>query len=409
MPRTYTLEFLRLIPTEKGRKKTFNPKSEMRKTLHTFSGIRHVRSFWWLVSSYLLLAMSLPSADTKEKPSISVIGDAFVDILASGVQKLPSWGKDCYADSLSLHPGGSAGNVASNLARLSIPTTYYTTIGEDRFGKIFRDAMAARGVRCSFTLDPSRPTPSCVVLSSVKSGDRCFINSIGTNNAVSAAGFLEQKEAIARATHTHIGGYFNCPQLQAPELVSLIRYLQKEGRTVSMDAQTDSIGEWKGRDGNLVEVMAAVDYLFPSEVEACAMSGCTTVSEAAKWFSKYMKPEALLVIKCGENGAMAFQEGKLLHHQASYQVEVVDATGAGDAFDAAFLAGVVSGKPLEEAMAMGCGAGAMRVTLISGSDRAPTPQQLEAFTNSHKLRAAKSASALAPTIDRPPKPLLSKL
>ena len=331
---------------------------------------------------------------------ISVIGDAFVDVVVAGLEALPTWGKDVCTDSLAMVTGSSSGNTSASLAAMGVETHYFTLVGNDKFGKMFTATMKEFGVHTegiAFIAD--KPTAVCIVLSGAAQGDRCFINSLGSNNVVSGAHFWAQKDTIARSPHVHVGGYYNCANMQSRELVELLRWLRSKGKTISLDTQTDFAGDWLGVGKSLLEVLPLVDVFLPSETEAKAIARADTVADAVAKLAKLMHKDALLVVKLGEHGALVARNGSVLCEHAAFKVKVVDPTGAGDAFNAAFLTKWLSGPKLEEAMLWGCAAGslrcvsivtdscccagAIRVGLLSGAENAPSTAELQRFIDSH--------------------------
>lgn len=192
----------------------------------------------------------------------------------------------------------------SCIGRLGVCARYFTLVGNDSLGDYFVSAMRDAGVvdtQQTITRVTQEPTPCCVVLSSLatatSSADRCFVNSFGTNRAVTAEHFLKHWDIIRerslpsttdskssgsrnsnrQTNHIHIAGYFNCSKLQTQPLVQLCERARAARITISLDTQTDSLTDrWRGQEDNLLHMLPLLDYFMPSDVEAMAIANKTT-------------------------------------------------------------------------------------------------------------------------------------
>ncbi len=125
-----------------------------------------------------------------------------------------------------------------------------------------------------------------------------------------------------------------------------------EGKRISLDFNPTYMEEYRERPDLMQEIVSRAEVLFPNEREALIITGAETVEEAAKtlhgWGAK------LVVITRGERGVLLY-DGSFKEFPAPSigEDEIVDPTGAGDAFAGGFLAGYSRGKPLEECMRLG--------------------------------------------------------
>ena len=150
--------------------------------------------------------------------------------------------------------------------------------------------------------------------------------------------------------------------------------------TSSFDTNWDPDRRWEGID----PLLAAADVFLPNEREAALISGVMDPLEAAHALVARAEaagrdPEAgtlTVVVKLGADGALAVRGEEALRVPAD-RVEVVDATGAGDGFDAGFLYGFVGGRPLAECLALGVACGTLSVRAIGGVDGQATREEAE--------------------------------
>ncbi|KAG8466721.1 hypothetical protein KFE25_008100 [Diacronema lutheri] len=301
---------------------------------------------------------------------VGVIGDIYVDLLCK-VDELPVWGEDRLASATLLSPGGSTANTARFLGSLGgVAVRLFSAVGDDAFGAYFREqleAEACAAIDGSVAVLTGVPTSVCVVLSGPS--DRGFVSCNSTNGALEPGMF--SREALLAQQHVHIGGYFNMPQMHTPVLCELARTLRAAGVTLSLDSQFDTSGAWDGR-GTLAELLREVDVFMPNDKEAQGVCRTATPDDALEALCApgRMRPGALALVKCGARGVIAGRAGSAERwHVDSPRVDVVDATGAGDAFNAAFLHAFMRGEPVERCLRAGTEAGALAVQRIGGCER----------------------------------------
>lgn len=189
---------------------------------------------------------------------------------------------------------------------------------------------------------------------------------------------------IFNSGHVHFAGYFNLASLQSDDLVEFLRALRERNIPISLDPQSDVTDMWTGKDSNFHKVLPLLDFFFPSDNEAlsiCRGYGFPTDSleEAAKYLSGKLHPKAYLVLKCSADGAKVYQQGALLASVGVYRTAVVDTTGAGDSFNAGFLAGWRKTRNIEVALQYGAASGAVRVSTLGGCELPPSIADLEAI------------------------------
>ena len=115
--------------------------------------------------------------------------------------------------------------------------------------------------------------------------------------------------------------------------------------------------------------MALADVLLPNENEALALTGQRTVADALAQLGE-LAP--VVAIKRGAHGAMVLGDGETTDVPA-LAAEVADTIGAGDAFDAGFVAGFLAGLTPVECARMGCACGSLSTRAVGGVGRAAEP------------------------------------
>ncbi len=258
------------------------------------------------------------------------IADLCIDVLVNAQVK-PEYGQvEKLVDDYSMDLGGSIGIFASQIAKLGGKISLVGSLGDDLQGKIVLQTLKDSGVNTDkIQISANEKTPLGLNLSCL--GDRAMLTYLGTLNLIDASVFEEN--IFEEATHVHIGGYFLLNKLISawPEQ---IKKLKQSGKTISLDTNWDPDQEWK----TITDILPHVDVFLPNESEALSITGQDDISKAGSILATYCP---LVVIKCGEKGAIVFTDIEVVEYPIPVRflenLQILDTTGAGDNFDAGFL------------------------------------------------------------------------
>lgn len=304
-----------------------------------------------------------------ERPyDLLVVGELNADILLTG-DVTPEFGQvEKLIDDFSILVGSSAGIFAAGAARLGLRVLFSSVVGDDLLGHWLVESLAATGVDvANVRVDPAVKTGATVLLS--RGQDRAMLTYLGAMAAVGPEDVRD--EWFARARHLHVASPFLLHRLR-PIMPDMMRRARAAGATTSLDTNWDPEGRWAV--GDLLEHL---DVFLPNEAEALAISGCGALVAA---IAALRERVPVVAIKAGERGAIGVsREGGRTVEMPAYPVRVVDTTGAGDTFDAGFLAGWLRGQALEECLALGAVAGALTTTQPGGLNGQPTYDQAAAL------------------------------
>jgi sugar/nucleoside kinase (ribokinase family) len=299
-----------------------------------------------------------------------VLGDANPDLVLRGGEVEPAFGQaERIVEQAQLSVGGSGAIVACGAARLGLRVAFAGVVGDDLFGSFMRSELADHGVDTrGMVVDPARPTGVTVVLSTVD--DRAMLTAPGTIGDLRRE--LIEPDLLTSARHVHVSAYFLQGGL-APDLPGLLSEVHEAGASTSLDPNWDPTGEW---DGGLMDLLSSVDIFLPNAMEAMRLARISDLDEA---LARLRMRAPLTVVKSGADGASAATTGEVIHIPG-IPVRVVDTTGAGDSFDAGFIAGYLAGEPLERSLALGNACGAMSSRVTGGTEGQPTmAEALEAI------------------------------
>ncbi len=290
-----------------------------------------------------------------------VLGDLNPDLVVRGDVE-PSFGQaEKLVDEARLVLGGSGGIMACGAARLGLQVAVVGVVGDDAFGRFVRDELGSRGVDVrGVSVDPHRPTGVSVVLS--RGDDRAILTAPGTIDGLRAD--LVDPDLVRAARHVHVSSYFLQRDLR-PDLPELFDEAHQAGATTSVDPNWDPAGEW---DGGLLSLLQHTDCFFPNSSEARAITGIDDVDVAAEALAEH---GAVVAVKFGQGGGLAVEGGEVVRSE-SVPMEVVDTTGAGDSFDAGFLAGRLAGWSLDRCLALAVASGSLSTRASGGTGAQPT-------------------------------------
>jgi sugar/nucleoside kinase (ribokinase family) len=191
--------------------------------------------------------------------------------------------------------------------------------------------------------DPERPTGTCIVLVG-PDGERTMVPDAGANDGLAASDLPD--ELLSAGAHLHVGGYALLRDGSRPAATAAIARARKRGLTVSVDPSSAAL-----LSPAFVAAAAGADLLLPNAAEARALTGEKEVDAAARRLARRF---AEVVVTLGAEGALWTDGADRVRVGAEPVGEVLDTTGAGDAFAAGLLAARLGGAPPLEALAAGC-------------------------------------------------------
>jgi sugar/nucleoside kinase (ribokinase family) len=298
-----------------------------------------------------------------------VLGDANPDLVLHGGDVVPAFGQaEHLVESATLTIGGSGAILACGAVKLGLRVGICAVVGDDLFGRFMREALSGAGVDTSgISVDGSMQTGITVVLSGLD--DRAILTMPGTIAGLRTD--LIDRALLARARHVHVSSYYLQTAL-VPSLPGLLEEIHRTGATTSVDPNWDPSGAW---DGGLLELLHTVDVFLPNAMEATRSAHTSDLEGAVRALGTRA---SLVVVKNGDRGALAGQDGRV-HKIDGLLTQAVDTTGAGDSFDAGFLAAWLQGESIERALAVANACGSLSTRAMGGVDAQPTMDEVLAL------------------------------
>ncbi len=260
--------------------------------------------------------------------------------------------------SLRLDIGGAESNLAIWLARLGHRARFISRVGDDPFGRRIRATLDACGVdTAGLSVDPGAPTGVFFREWLADGARRVYYYRAG-----SAASRLQPEdlrpELFVGARIVHLTGITPALGPGCPDTLAHAAALARAaGALVALDPNYRA-RLWPPEQARaaLLPLVAQSDILLMGHEDSSAIFGTDRADEAIEQ-ALALGPRTV-VFKQAEHGATAAADGQRVHVPAFPVAAVVDPVGAGDAFDAGFLAGLLRGLPLEEALRLGARLGA---------------------------------------------------
>jgi 2-dehydro-3-deoxygluconokinase len=308
-------------------------------------------------------------------PSIVTAGETMV----LGVPARP--GRLRHAPSLELKIGGAESNVAIALSRLDISAGWISLLGDDELGRLVLDRVRGEGVDTSLVRRmPDHPT-GLYLREQVGQETRVYYYRRGSAASTMSGGTFDP-EYLRGAEFLHLTGITPALSADCRDFVIWAAREAREGGTrVSFDVNYRS-KLWSAEDAKAVaeELMPQVDLLFIGDEEASALWGRED-EEFVRELAASGPRE--VVLKRGGEGSLAFIDERVIT-QPAFAVKEVDSIGAGDAFDAGYLAGHLWGLGAEERLRVANAMGALSVATLGDYEGLPDTEELQAFLEGRK-------------------------
>jgi ribokinase len=302
-------------------------------------------------------------------PDLLVVGDANADLVLRGGAVEPSFGqREQLVEHARLTMGGSGGIMACGAARLGLEVAMVARVGDDALGRLTLEWLREAGVDDRHVAVAAGETTG-ISVGLVRGDDRAVLTAAGALATLDPDALPE--ELLGAARHVHVTSPFLQPLL-ARGAGRLVARAHAAGATVSIDTGWDPAERWELP----VDALSGADVLFPNAEEATRLAGEADPRAAAR---KLAAAGPVVALKLGARGAVGYAGGESVEI-APPAVAAVDATGAGDSFDAGFLAAWLAGEPLSAALALGTACGALSTRAAGGTAAQPTLAEARAAT-----------------------------
>ncbi len=273
-----------------------------------------------------------------------VIGPLNVDLILAGaaphdIEKLRSW---LGLSDVTLAPAGAAGYPAQVFQKLGLRTGLLSVIAGDALGDLLRHGLSEAGIDISrVRAAPGELTQLAVYMLLFGDKKRPLTGRRTAHQPWPYPLDADDLEYLAHARLVHIAGYLHYPQMWSDDIPKALYQARARGCMTSLDPQFPLYpveGRWLP---GIEPLLPHIDVLLVDQGEACSITGMGDSDSAAR-FLQACGP-SIVVVKRGVDGSLIYEAGRCTEQSAFVVPEdrIVDLVGAGDAFDAGFLAALL--------------------------------------------------------------------
>jgi sugar/nucleoside kinase (ribokinase family) len=306
-----------------------------------------------------------------------VLGEFFSDMIFYGLRNQPRFGEEVKTDSFLIAPGGGLATAAIAASRLGSTTGIITRVGADAEVLPTWNEILAEGLDVT-ACEVRRDQATALTVSVAYQSNRMMVTHEPINQQLED--LLTQKavlDKLHKARHVH----FACALRRPRRWIPVMKELREDGITVSADFG------WNP-DLSPVQLHSIVrhcEFLFPNEHEAKAITGASDAMRALERLEEWVR---VPVVKLGRRGAMLKADGRV-YRQATLPIAIVDATGAGDAFDGGFLHAFLHGADWDECLLAGNICASLSASQPGGSQGLPSAKEYRRHLSAMKGAGAK--------------------
>lgn len=275
---------------------------------------------------------------------VACLGLLVADTVGTPIDALPKRGTLELIERIELHTGGNGANTSAALARLGVSVALLGNVGADGFGDFVTSTLAARGVNVAGVRRDHTTTTAATLVLVHSDAERTFLHVPGANATFAEADVDWDLIAAGGARILNIAGLQLMPTLEGEPLARVLQTAKQRGLVTTLDTVMNPRSSgWPG----LAPALPYLDWTLPSFEEAAQLTGETKALRQARKLQAHGAKN--VAIKMGAHGCLIVPENdKPFHVAALPGITAVDSLGAGDAWVAGFVAGLLHDWPLEK-------------------------------------------------------------
>jgi sugar/nucleoside kinase (ribokinase family) len=313
---------------------------------------------------------------------VACLGILVADVFANPIRRLPAEGELTTTSGFVTSVGGCAANVAVDLSILGRSAMVAGKVGNDMFGDFVISDLRRRGVGVEHIRRTSRQSTSGTVILTVEGEDRRYLHAVGANAEFSLDdvdfALLDQVRVL------YVGGYLAMPAFTPDQLALLLREARRRGMITVLDVVMPA-GVAFGLE-HVAGPLSWTNYFLPNEDEAQRLTGRPGARGQAESLNA-LNEDCVVVVTRGRHGSVAKHRGGFIDTQP-FRMETVDESGAGDAFTAGLITGLLEGWALDYTLSFAAAVGASCTRALGCSAGVFTFDEAVAFLEQRKAQAS---------------------
>jgi sugar/nucleoside kinase (ribokinase family) len=280
---------------------------------------------------------------------LCIVGDAGIDLVMGMLDGWPQIGTELLLPKSELRAGGSAANAALAARHLGVPVHLVTATGSDALGEWL--AGQFHGIQADLQRCEGDTSISVGLMHT--DGERNFFTSGGHLQQLSVAHVLAHLPTVNAPAIALFTAPFLLPGLRC-RYEELLLEARNRGFQIALDTGWPPEGWLPQVRQDVLEWLRHCDHLLINEIEACSIAGTDDLDAALPKLTQLLKPGASLVVKVGPRGAIGCEHGQCMQQTPAANDKIFDTIGAGDAFNAGYLAARLRGAHLAASLEAGC-------------------------------------------------------
>ena len=292
---------------------------------------------------------NLPSPSHGEGSYLSIVamGDLVFDVLVQSNEDELSLESDITAR-IIVRPGGSAANFAVQAARLlgeGGRVSFISKVGNDDSGTALVQSLEREGVQPQVAVEQTGQPSGTVLVFVNRSGRRTMVTDPGASRTLTVAELEANADLLTHCHAFHLTSYSLFTEPPRSAALRACQLAHQGGAFVSLDPSSHHLIETLGRDRYAALAQAVAPDIFLSNLDEgrllCGEQEPKAMAQALHRFAP------IVALKLGVDGCIVSQRDGAMQHIPTVPTAAIDTTGAGDAFDAAFVVGYLqSGDPV---------------------------------------------------------------
>jgi ribokinase len=303
------------------------------------------------------------------EPSIVVVGSANVDMIIK-TGRIPRPGETVIGGAFSTAGGGKGANQAVAARRLGAKVAFVAAVGHDVLGRQTVQDLSTEGLNVRYVQSCDNAATGVALIMIDEKGENSIAVASGANNELRPADVMNAASVIAAADILLLQLEIPLPTVcQAIEIAAAnkVRVILNPAPAPAV-ALPDAL--WQ-----------QIDVLTPNEWEAEALTGIPVNDDATAHQAAGVLLDhgvGSVIITLGDKGAW-LENREIMEHVQSVKVRAVDATAAGDVFNAALAVALAERKELRQAVRFANAAAAISVTRLGAQPSAPYRKEVNGY------------------------------
>jgi ribokinase len=292
------------------------------------------------------------------------IGDTNVDLIVK-VDHIPAHDEKVRGTLVGKYPGGIIGNFSAAAAKFGAATGVVTKLGKDEYGDLCLRDFIRRGIDVTGLIQKEGVDTYFCVIHLDHTGEKAL-------TIVQTSGFLPNKEEID-LEHVRKAKYVHMTTLDVDLANHVFGHLEDSECICSLDIEATAS---KVASETWESVLSKLDIAFPNLAGLQALTGQHDSEKGARYLLD--RGVKTVAVTCGSQGVRIYRDQYYFEHPI-YSVDVKDTTGAGDCFNAVFIACLSKDWPIERAARYASAAAAISIQSVGAREGLPTCYEVESF------------------------------